>query len=125
VLGGCGGSSQPADESKPATVQKVGGQERITLTSQASQRVGIRTAVARIENRFTVVPYSAIEYEANGTPYTYVQLSPLVFSRRNVIVDHIDGSKAFLSSGLTPGTAVVDVGADELRGTEVGVEEEG
>jgi hypothetical protein len=128
ALGACGSSSS-GQEAVPAKLTKVAGQQRITLTQQASRRVGLRTVAAQPQRQggrtVTVIPYSALEYEANGTPYAYVQLGPLVFSRRTLTLDHVDASNAFISAGVPAGTRVVDVGADELRGVEIGVAEEG
>jgi hypothetical protein len=129
ALGACGSSSSSAGESTPAKLTKVGGQQRITLTPQASRRVGLRTVAAQTQRHggrtLTVIPYSALEYEANGTPYAYVQVGPLAFSRRTLTLDHVDASNAFVTAGVPAGTQVVDVGADELRGVEIGVAEEG
>lgn len=117
----------PAD---PATVEAIPGTNRsqLTLTEDAAHSLGIQTVkiadVMVAGKQMTVVPYSALLYEPNGTTGVYTQTEPLVYVRQPVTVDHIDGDRVLLKAGPPAGTAVVTVGSPELHGIEYGVGEE-
>jgi hypothetical protein len=66
-----------------------------------------------------VVPYSAVYYDAKGTPWLYLNPEPLVFHRTRVNVERIAGDVAVLADGPAVGTSVVTVGAPLLYGTEI------
>lgn len=126
VVTGCGGSADQA-ASDPATIEAVAGTKlsRVILTSRAAARLDIQTAQVRTGARKrTVIPYSAVLYDANGKTWTYTSPKHLVFIRQDISVDRIDGGVAILSAGPPPGTAVVTVGAMELWGVEYGGIEE-
>lgn len=67
-----------------------------------------------------VVPWSAVILDIYGGTWVYEQSAPHTFVRKRVQVSFIHGSEAVLASGPTPGSAIVDQGAAELFGTEVG-----
>jgi hypothetical protein len=68
-----------------------------------------------------VVPYQAVLYGVHGETWVYSELEPLVYVRLPIVIDYIEGDRAFLSEGPEVGTTVVTVGAAELLGTETGV----
>jgi hypothetical protein len=71
-----------------------------------------------------MIPTTAVIYSPDGAAWTYVVIAPQSYTRQAIVIDHISGSEAFLSSGPAAGTAVVTIGAPELLGTEYGVGEE-
>lgn len=106
-----------------ASVERLEGTDRgrVTLTAREVERLDIQTAVVRagVESPpRTVVPYSAVLYDAQGDTWVYTNADPLVFLRHLISVDHIDGDLAVLSAGPPPGSVVVTVGADLLFGAE-------
>lgn len=130
ALAGCGGPAlSSANTQPPAEVAHTAGHSlpRITLSSEAAQRIGLRTDVVReidVNGRQQkVVPYAAVLYDATGATFAYSNPDHLVFVRVPLAVDHIDGDLAVLSDGPAAGTAVVAVGATELLGTEFAVGE--
>jgi hypothetical protein len=128
VLTGCGGKAK-GETPEPAVVEQVNGTEakRVTLTPEAAKRLDIQTADVRSDGKRaerTVIPYPAVLYDANGDTWTYTNPSPLVFVRRDISVDRIEGNSAVLSAGPPVGMAVVIVGADEIWGVEYGGIEE-
>ena len=115
-----------------ASVETIEGTDvaRVTLSADAARRLDIQTAPVREVGGAsggdprTAIPYAAVLYDPNGDTWTYTNPEPLVFVRSAIRVDHINGETAVLSSGPSPGTAVVIVGASELLGTEYRVGEE-
>jgi hypothetical protein len=122
-LSACGGS--PATEVEPsgdeaAAVARIKGTDvnRVTLTGDAAERLGVQTAsIRRVAGR-KVAPDAAVVYAPQGETFTYTSPKPLTFVRREITVDHIDGTKAVLSHGPPVGTPVVTVGSQELYGVE-------
>jgi hypothetical protein len=116
-----------AGAGEPATVEHVDGAEvsRLTLTAKAAERLGIQTKPVlggRVGGATrSVVPYSAVLYDAKGDTWVYANPEPLAYVRERVSVDYIQGDQAVLTDGPPEGTAVVTVGAAELYGTEFGV----
>lgn len=107
----------------PASVERLEGTDRgrVTLTAREVERLDIQTAVVRevVESPpRTVVPYSAVLYDAQGDTWVYTNPDPLVFVRHPISVDNIDGDLAVLSAGPPPGAVVVTVGGDLLFGAE-------
>lgn len=122
-------SSYPDTAGGAASVQMDEGAKtaRITLTSDAARRLGLRTgaiSAALAPGTRLVMPADAVFYDAAGDTWAYVVREPLVYQREHVAVASIDGDVATLSAGPPAGTQVVVVGAAELYGTEVGVGEE-
>jgi hypothetical protein len=126
LLAGCGGQGEEAATEEPASVEQIKGTElnRITLTSEAAERLDIQTEAARSDGKRTVIPYAAVLYDPDGQTWTYTNPQRLVFVREDISVDRIDGDTAILTAGPSAGTAVVTVGADELWGVEYGGIEE-
>jgi hypothetical protein len=126
LVAGCGGSSG-SDEAAtgPATVYEVEGTDlkRIELTEAAAERLDIQTMPVERNGSGTVIPYAAVFYSPTGETWAYVSPRPLTFVRRAIVVEHIDGDRAILSKGPTPGTNVVTVGVVELYGVESGLGE--
>ncbi|WP_435011493.1 efflux RND transporter periplasmic adaptor subunit [Tundrisphaera lichenicola] len=81
------------------------------------QRVGV-TLPLKGEAESLVVPYAAILYDHNGGAWVYESQGHHAYARRRVVVDHVVGTEAVLTSGPKPGTKVVTDGAAELFGTE-------
>jgi hypothetical protein len=71
------------------------------------------------------IPYGAVLYEPNGKAIVYTSPAPLQYLRQPIVVDHISGGSALLTSGPRAGARVVTVGGAELLGTEQGVAGEG
>jgi hypothetical protein len=112
---------------QPAKVEKIAGTNlnRIALTKQAAQRLGITTAPAReltppVAGR-SVVDDSALIYDADGAASVYTNPEPLVYVRAPVTVEEINNGQAQLNAGPPSGTAVVTVGAPELYGIDSGI----
>lgn len=70
------------------------------------------------EGQQKIVPYSALLYDEHGNTWVYTSPEPLVFVRKPVSVEYIEGESAVLSDGPPIGTGVVTVGVAELLGTE-------
>jgi hypothetical protein len=110
---------------EPATLEDAGGGlSRITLSERGAERLGLTTALVEAgEGAALTVPYSALLYDASGQTWVYTNPSPLVFLRQAVTVDRIDGEVVKLTAGPAVGTSIVVVGASELFGAELDVEE--
>jgi hypothetical protein len=125
LAAGCGGGSDSSSEeaSGPATIYEVEGSDvsRIELTEQALQRLDIQTAAVERKGAGTVIPYSAVLYSPTGETWAYVSSEPLSFIREAIVVDRIEGDRAFLTKGPKPGTKVATVGVAELYGAESGL----
>jgi hypothetical protein len=132
-LAGCGQVASPsaadaALEAVQLSAPDSSGIKTVTLSAQAAQRLGIATAAVRqvppqgsqtAANRSQlVIPYAALVYDDQGQTWAYVASEALTFVRRAVSVDHIDGTKAYLSAGPQIGSAVVTTGSEELLGAE-------
>jgi hypothetical protein len=131
-LAACGGSTSSGEEATgPATIEPIEGSDltRITLTEEAAGRLDIQTGTvqegqaAGSATQQTTIPYAAVLYDPDGVTFTYTSPEPLVFVRQPITVDRIDGDLAFLTDGPPTGTAVVVVGAAELYGTELGIDQ--
>jgi hypothetical protein len=104
----------------------------VTLSARAAERLGIETAptgggdpAGRLvgvgaRGARTVVPYSAVLYDARGDTWVYTNPEPLVFVRERVSVESIDGNRVFLTNGPPAGTTIVTVGGAELLAAELG-----
>jgi hypothetical protein len=127
-LAACAKNS-PEEEApqEPAKVEKIAGTDvnRIELTKQAVQRLGITTASVRDlappVAGHTVIDDSAVIYDPNGRAFVYTSPAPLVYVRAPVTVETIHGNTAQLTNGPPLGTAVVTVGAPELYGIDSGI----
>lgn len=100
---------------------------RVRVEQRVSDRIGIKTSTVREVARFggdttrRVVDYSAVVYEPKGDTSVYTNPEPLVFVRKAIKVEYIEGDVAVLADGPPVGTAVVNVGTAELLGMEFGV----
>lgn len=124
LLMGCGGgSSEAAEDNGPAHVEAVEGTDlsTVTLTAKAVERLAIETATVETNGTGKVIPYSAVLYSPTGETWAYVSPKSLTFVRHSIVVDRIDGDKAYLSEGPTAGTKVATVGVAELYGAESGL----
>jgi hypothetical protein len=128
--GGCSPSAGADDAAsgsiggEPAHVEVVEGTDlgRITLTRRAAERLGLETAaVAAGPDGGTVIPYSALIYDAAGGTWAYTAEEPLVYQRAPVTVRDFDGDQVVLADGPPAGTSVVTVGAALLLGEELDV----
>lgn len=86
---------------------------------EQNQRMRVELQLDGSGQKRTVVPYSAVYYDAKGAPWVYVNPAPLVFQRERVAVERIAGDLAVLGDGPAVGTTVVTVGAPLLYGTEI------
>lgn len=128
----CSGSpaETATEEDSPVKVEHLDGAEptRLTLTEDAAKRLDIQTATVQTMqvggNSGMVIPYAAILYDTEGNTWTYTNPEPLIFVRSPIIVDHIEGDKAYLTAGPPSGSSVVTIGATELFGSESEFEEE-
>ncbi len=134
ALPGC--SQAPADEVvhvEPAKVQsgKNGQLGTVTLETRAVERIGVQTVEVRTATMahggaepalVKVIPYSAVLYDESGGTFAYANPQAMVFERRSITIDYVEGDLAVLSAGPTEGTPVVTVGAAELFGAELGVD---
>jgi hypothetical protein len=128
VLAGCGGSAQGAAE-QPAEVATVdtpkdGGPGVITLVEEAAKRLDIKTTPVTAGPAGLVVPYTAVVYEPDGSPWVFVQTEELTYQRAAIAVTSIAGDQVTVSSGPQAGTEVVSQGAAELVGVETGIDGE-
>jgi hypothetical protein len=124
LLTACGGSSSSSEEaSGPATVELIEGTDisRITLTAKAVERRDIQTASVQGGGAAKVIPYAAVLYSPTGETWAYVSDKPMTFMRHAIVIDRIDGDKAFLSKGPAVGAKVATVGVAELYGAESGL----
>ena len=129
LVAACGGTAAEEAAQPPAVVEPVKGTDvvRVVLTPEAARRIGVRTVRVRSDGpgtRLTSIPYSAVLYDPNGATWAYTSPEPLVYVRRDITVQRIDGDSAVLSKGPTVGTRIVAVGSTELWGVEYGGIEE-
>jgi len=125
-LTACQRSHKAAEHIKPAHVEHIEGEEvsRVTLTEKAAERLGVTYDVIRDQRAprsgtvRRVVPYGAILYDVSGRTWVYTSPDSLVFVRREIKVDYIEGDVAVVSDGPPAGTRVVTLGATELHGAE-------
>jgi hypothetical protein len=120
-------SSTAAGDEAAAIVEPIKGtdQSSVKLSAQAAERLGIKTAaIRRSASGQKVIPYDAVQYDADGKTFAYTSPARLVFVRKSISVKRIDGNRALLSGGPPAGTVVVTVGSQELYGTEYEVEED-
>ncbi|HEX3607207.1 MAG TPA: hypothetical protein VH134_14900 [Candidatus Dormibacteraeota bacterium] len=135
-LAGCGvGKADYGEVSQqgPAAVVPVNSTiNRVTLTPEAAQKLGVKTAAADSAvmpastdaggtSPEISVPVDAVIYDKDGKTWVYIVDGPRSFQRQAVTIKSVEGDTAVLSSGPKPGAQVVTVGAQELLGAELGV----
>ncbi len=120
LLSACETPAEEEGGEEAATVEPIKGTDvnRVTLTKEAAEQLGIETGSIRRVGGRQVVPDAAVVYDPEGKTFTYSSPKPLTFVRRDITVDHIAGTKAVLKNGPPAGTAVVTVGSAELSGLE-------
>ena len=96
----------------------------VKFSALGAKKVGLQTAVIRRDGAQKVMPYAALLYDGEGKPLAYTSPKPLTFVRKKIKVERKDGDRVVLAEGPPVGTRVVTTGADEVYGTEVGVESE-
>ena len=124
LLGGKDAESAATAKAEPAVVEDVeigAGPPEIALTQQAAARLGIETTPVRESAEGKLVPYAALIYGTNGDTWVYTSPQRLRFLRAPVVVERIEGGRAYLRSGPPEDTEIVTVGAAEVYGTEVGL----
>jgi hypothetical protein len=135
-------------DAQPAKLIPVPGStlQKVVLTPPAAKQIGVETAPVQAVGApppsavptaatapvaspsaapvMTTIPVTAVIYDPEGKPWTYTIPAKLTYLRVPIVVDHVDGNTAYLSSGPPVGTPVVSQGAPELLGAEYGVGEE-
>jgi uncharacterized phage protein gp47/JayE len=136
VVAGVSTLSYPTEAAYPDTDRDTarveqtdaGNPPRVILSADAARRAGVQTVPVQARQMAgkpaLEIPYGAVFYDPDGVTWTYVAVQPSTFVRQHITVDSIRGGVAVLSAGPPAGTPVVSVGAAQLYGTEVGVEEE-
>jgi hypothetical protein len=128
ALAACSRSPEAAPEA-PATVAQVlvagAGHRGVRLTQQAAKRLDVQTApVQAAPGGKLVIPVAAVQYNNDGTAFTYTSPEPLAYVQQPITIDAVTGDQAVLSAGPSVGTPVVTVGSAELLGVEVSEFEE-
>lgn len=123
-LSACGASSgydyETASHHDPAKVEPIKGTDlhRVTIDAEGVERAGIQTAPIRQYGQGTVMPHSAVIYDAEGHTYAYTSPEPRTYVRQKIVIDDVVGDSVMLFDGPPAGTEVVTVGAAEVYGTE-------
>jgi hypothetical protein len=127
-LAGCQTASAGSDaEEAIAAAASVepdpdGGPARLTLTSNAIERLRLETSpVADGGGGLLLVPYAAVIYDADGATWAFVELEEQVFQREHIEIAAVNGDQVWLTAGPPAGTEVVTVAAAELVGVEAGI----
>ena len=123
TLAGCAGAASGGGSPPPAQVERTGphGALSVVLTPLGAQRAGIQTAAAvPAGGGRTMIPYSALLYQSDGSSVVYTVTGRLIYTLAPVSVASIQGSQVYLT-GLPPGTSVVTTGGEELLGVQDGV----
>jgi hypothetical protein len=117
-------ADKPAEPvSKVEPIKGTEGQ-LVTFSALGAKKIGLKTAVIRRDGEQKVMPYDALLYDSKGRAFAYTSSKPLTFVRKEIKVERKDGDRVVLAEGPPAGTRVVTTGADEVYGTEVGVESE-
>jgi hypothetical protein len=127
VAGACGAGSAADDEAGPRPVSvthlESTNTDLIRVTPKAAQRLDIQTAPVHVDadgSKRIRIPYAAVLYDPDGQTWTYTSPRSRVYTRENIVVDHVAGGTAILKKGPPPGAQVVTVGATELWGVVYG-----
>ena len=125
TLSACGGGStgydyETASHHDPAELEPIKGTDvhRVTIDAEGVERAGIQTAPIRQNGQGTVMPHSAVIYDAEGHTYTYTSPEPRTYVRQKIVIDDVVGDSVMLFDGPPAGTEVVTVGAAEVYGSE-------
>ena len=119
-LAACETPAEEEGEEEAAAVEPIKGTDanKVTLTKEAAETLGIETVAIKSERGREVVPDEALVYAADGHAFTYSSPKPNTYVRAAITVDRIDGRKVILKKGPPAGTSVVTVGSQELFGLE-------
>ena len=124
-LSACGEASsgydyETASHHDPAELEPIKGTDvnRVIVDPEGVERAGIQTAPIRKNGQGTVMPHSAVIFDAEGDTYTYTSPEPRTYVRQKIEIDHVNGDSVMLSDGPPAGTEVVTVGAALVYGTE-------
>ena len=106
---------------EPAKLQEIEGSEhaQVAFTAEGAKRTGLQTAPARQRGRHRIVPYAALLYDGEGSPFVYTASSALSFRRAAVAIARIEGGRVLLTDGPPPGSRVVTTGVAEVYGAEL------
>jgi hypothetical protein len=120
ALSACGTPAEEEGGEEAATVEPIKGTDanKVTLTKEAAETLGIKTTAVKSKGGHEVVPDGALVYAADGHTFTYSSPEPNTFVRAAITVDRIDGRTVILKKGPRSGTNVVTVGSQELFGLE-------
>lgn len=126
LLAACGGGAEH-EAATAAVVEEVDGTElsKVTLTQEAAERLDIKTAAVAANGAGRVIPYAAVLYTPEGETWAYTNPEGLTFVREQIVVDRVEGDKAWLTKGPAPGTKVATVAVAELYGAESGIDDTG
>ena len=91
---------------------------RVTIDAEGVKRAGIQTAPIHQNGQGTVMPHSAVIFDADGETFTYTVPEPRTYVRQKIVINHVDGDSVMLSDGPPAGTEVVTVGAALVYGSE-------
>ena len=124
-LSACGAASssyeyETASHHDPAKLEPIKGTDlhRVTIDAEGVERAGIQTAPIRQNGQGTVMPHSAVVYDAEGHTYAYTSPEPRTYVRQKIVIDDVVGDSVMLSDGPPAGTEVVTVGAALVYGSE-------
>lgn len=127
LAGACGSGSAADDEGGPRPVSvthlESTNTDLIEVTAKAAERLDIQTAPVRADGDGSArirIPYAAVLYDPDGRTWTYTSPRSRVYTREDIVVDHVAGGTAILKTGPPPGAQVVTVGATELWGVVYG-----
>ncbi len=125
TLSACGGGStgydyETASHHDPAELEPIKGTDvnRVIIDAEGVERAGIQTAPIRQNGQGTVMPHSAVIFDAEGHTYTYTSPEPRTYVRQKIVIDDVVGDSVMLSDGPPAGTEVVTVGAALVYGSE-------
>ena len=125
TLSACGGGStgydyETASHHDPAELELIKGNDvhRVKIDAEGGERAGIQTSPVRQNGQGTVMPHSAVIFDADGETFTYTSPEPRTYVRQKIVIDDVVGDSVMLSDGPPAGTEVVTVGAAFVYGTE-------
>jgi hypothetical protein len=125
TLSACGGGStgydyETASHHDPAELEPLKGTDvhRVTIDAEGVERAGIQTSPIRQNGQGTVMPHSAVIFDADGETFTYTSPEPRTYVREKIVIDDVVGDSVMLSDGPPAGTEVVSVGAALVYGSE-------
>ena len=97
------------------------GISRITLSSEAAQRLRLEFASPIKSGEGLTLPYKAMLYDTHGKSWAYVSETPTTFKRMALQVSTVDGDTVVYTEGPQPQQQVVTWGAAMLYGIEFGI----